>query len=1173
MNPDLSTDRFRHLVEHVDDVLWRCDLALNFSYISPASEKVTGFTPEERIAQKLEDKLTSGSLQALRNIVKEQLAQEQQGRQGPLWPIHCNFESYHKNGSVIPIETSLSFVRDDQGRLSEMVGVNRDVTERNQILTTVKSIHDSTARSTGEHFFSELLLQLTSNLDMRYGFIATIENGNAQTLNFCRAGKVADNFSYALRHSPCENVLENVTCYYPEQVCQHFPLDIGLQKLGVESYIGTPISNTSGKVEALLVLMDDQPIKDIPLLKRVLEICADRAGAELSRSKTERKLQESEQRFRALFEQSMDPCIIHNRAGQIINANQSMEQTFGHSMKRLKHLNVSHLNSDNKKAQAIAKTAFSDVSSKGSSRFETQLKKKSGETFPVEVTSKMISVEGEDLVLSVIRDLSEQYRLREEEKNTQQTLSQLFNDLNTAIAILNSDGSVHYANTTPFSNPDVHQASTLDKKIWEYQALSHDPAMQALIKADVNTALRGQHTQRDAQLLTPDGLLWMQIDVHPVFNRLGQVAQLLVEGLNIDPHKKMAVQLLGANQRRKLLREQAPMPIVEWDVATGQISEWNVAAEKLFGFSVAEAKGQTPEFLTPNNVAVNAQALQQSLSLNANHITSKNRCKDGRTLFCEWYNSPIKDASGAVIAVVSIVRNITAEHQAQRILRHRDAEQREILNTMVDAVFTIDENAKLLSFNHAAEQLFGHDAADIIGQLGWQLLPAQYVTKCQHHLRRFAATAEPKHIGLSDVIAGQRKDGSTFPSRMSIAALRTKTRGRQQFIVSLHDLTQEKQQEEQLRRSQKMDALGKLTGGIAHDFNNMLGIIMGYSDLLTATIKDQPKLTKYADEIYRAGARGAQLTEKLLGFTRQKNASAEQLSVNTLLQHQRYMLAKTITPRIKLELELCPNLWPVYLDSGDLGDAILNISINAMHAMPEGGRLSIVTKNEPVDVFDAPLIGLSKGDYVSLSISDTGCGMDQATQEKIFDPFFSTKGEFGTGLGLSQVYGFIERSKGLIKTYSEPGHGTRLTLYFPRHQETPAAPDSNNSSSSKHRLNGTETILVVDDEEALLNLSSEILRPCGYQVIPVSSGQQALEVLKNTPVQLMISDVIMPEMDGYQLAATVQAQYPEVKIQLASGFTDDRHSSQLDATLLENMMQKPFKVKVLIANVRKLLDS
>ncbi len=250
------------------------------------------------------------------------------------------------------------------------------------------------------------------------------------------------------------------------------------------------------------------------------------------------------------------------------------------------------------------------------------------------------------------------------------------------------------------------------------------------------------------------------------------------------------------------------------------------------------------------------------------------------------------------------------------------------------------------------------------------------------------------------------------------------------------DITERRQAEEGLRRSQKMDALGKLTGGIAHDFNNMLGIILGYADLLQEALSDQPKLKKYAHEIHHASERGAKLTKKLLAFTRQKISEADMLNLNTLLQDEKHLLEKTLTARIKLVLILAENLWPVWLDSNDLEDAILNMSINAMHAIDGNGQITLQTSNEQINVTDAKLLDLEPGDYVLLNITDTGGGMNDATKEIIFDPFYSTKGENGTGLGLSQVYGFMQRSNGEIKVYSELGHGTQFALYFPRYHGT-----------------------------------------------------------------------------------------------------------------------------------------
>ncbi len=389
--------------------------------------------------------------------------------------------------------------------------------------------------------------------------------------------------------------------------------------------------------------------------------------------------------------------------------------------------------------------------------------------------------------------------------------------------------------------------------------------------------------------------------------------------------------------------------------------------------------------------------------------------------------------------------------------------------------------------------------------------------------------------------------------------------------VSILDITERKQTEQQLRHSQKMGAMGQFTGGVAHDYNNMLGVILGYADLLEGALGDQPKLAKYAQKIHHAGRRSAKLTRKLLAFSRQEVSDAELLSINALLNEQQHMLEKILTARVKLLLDLAENLWPVWVDIGDLEDAILNLSINAMHAMKAGGQLTIQTSNEQVNKVDAQTLQLDQGDYVVLSIIDTGCGMNEETRVRIFEPFFSTKGGQGTGLGLSQVYRFMENSGGTIRVYSEPGQGTRFVLYFPRHQDSSDDIKSGDDDNAID-FSGNETILIVDDEPALLYLTSERLGQQGYNTICVENGEQALSILEGESIDLLLADVIMPDMDGYKLAAIVQDKYPEVKIQLVSGFEGDHHADMSDENISQNLLCKPYDSQVLTQRIRQLLD-
>ncbi|MCF6218349.1 MAG: PAS domain S-box protein [Gammaproteobacteria bacterium] len=385
------------------------------------------------------------------------------------------------------------------------------------------------------------------------------------------------------------------------------------------------------------------------------------------------------------------------------------------------------------------------------------------------------------------------------------------------------------------------------------------------------------------------------------------------------------------------------------------------------------------------------------------------------------------------------------------------------------------------------------------------------------------------------------------------------------------DITARKQLDETIRRTQKMDALGKLTGGVAHDYNNMLGIILGYAELLEEMLDEQPDLAQYVREIHRAGKRGEKLTKKLLAFSRQSASNSKRVDINSLLKEQAHLLQKTLTSRILLTFDLADELWTIKVDESDFEDAILNIAINAMHAMPKGGQLTFKTANKSLAECEARVLELGQGDYVVLDIIDTGRGMDEETKEKIFEPFYSTKGDKGTGLGLSQVYGFVERSDGAISVYSELEKGSCFTLYFPR-DSAEGFSGQEASVTEKESLEGRGVILVVDDEPSLLKLESEILGREGYRVITAAGAQQALDVLEREHIDLLLSDVIMPSMDGYQLAEIVRKKYPAIKIQLVSGFSDDRHMQGGDLALYENIISKPMQAKELLERVKRLLS-
>ena len=778
----------------------------------------------------------------------------------------------------------------------------------------------------------------------------------------------------------------------------------------------------------------------------------------------------------------------------------------------------------------------------------------------------------------VFNDVTEEYRLRERAKAVHQQMQSLLNGLRTTTGILDCDGTLVFTNDTPLKAAEITMEDVIGKKFWDCPWWNYDPEVQALIQSDVIQAAAGKSTSRDVLGFSPRGLFWIQLNIYPVRDDSGSVIQLVAEGVGIHKRKLAVDELRTSDQHLKAYRDQSPLAIIEWDYTgiDAVVNGWNKAAETMFGFSFTEVQGKTPQFLAPAELDLKLDQHINGLKARSGSETliSKNLTKDGRTIYCQWYNAPLKNKAGELVGCDSILRDITAEREALRALAISEAELRDILSSMREALITVDETSIVLSFNKAAEKLFGYSADQIVGHSVTRLIPEPHSSEFSQYMTQYLETGKPSKLGAGGEIQAIRKNGELFPTRLSVAEFSTTKDGKRRFIATCQDLSQLKQQEEQLRRSQKMDALGKLTGGIAHDFNNMLGVVSGYSELLQAALASQPKLATYADEIAHAGQRGAKLTQRLLTFARNEISPAvtELVDISALLQSQQHMLAKILTPRIALTLELEEDPWPVNVDSGELEDAILNMCINAMHAMEhsENCQLSLRTRNEQIGLIDSQALQLPPGDYVLASITDTGCGMDKETREQIFDPFFSTKGTEGTGLGLSQVYGFVKQSKGAVKVYSEPNQGTQFAFYFPRAQLS-QQPEETTTGADIQAPSRDATILIADDEPALLSLNEEILSQQGYRVITVENARDALEVLDKEDIDLLISDVIMPDMDGCQLLAIVHEKHPQVITQLASGFTGEHHTNEIIDNHPAEKLHKPYTAKTLLNRVFALL--
>ncbi|HNC45469.1 MAG TPA: response regulator, partial [Acidobacteriota bacterium] len=419
----------------------------------------------------------------------------------------------------------------------------------------------------------------------------------------------------------------------------------------------------------------------------------------------------------------------------------------------------------------------------------------------------------------------------------------------------------------------------------------------------------------------------------------------------------------------------------------------------------------------------------------------------------------------------------------------------------------------------------------------------------------------------------RRKDGSYFWVRDESQLLRDEQGIPTEIVGSWSDITERIELEDQLRQSQKMEAIGKLAGGVAHDFNNLLTVIIGYSDLLLRRMAEYDPKRNYVTDIRQAGEQASSLTRQLLAFSRKQILEPKILDLNEIVTNIEKMLRRLIGEDIVLTSVLGPALGKVKVDPGQIEQVIINLAVNARDAMPEGGRLTIETRMvEFTEDFCRLHPDYNPGWYVLLSLTDTGCGMTADVKNRIFEPFFTTKEQGkGTGLGLATVFGILKQSEGHIEVNSEVGCGTCFNIYLPviKEQWEPEA-----SNTLELLRPGHESILLVEDEPVVREVTKQSLEAFSYHVIEASSGQEALDLLKTTsePVALLITDVVMPQMNGRQLAEQLRSKFPDLKVLFMSGYTDDaivRHGV-LDANVA--FLQKPFTPTALAKKVQEILE-
>lgn len=541
---------------------------------------------------------------------------------------------------------------------------------------------------------------------------------------------------------------------------------------------------------------------------------------------------------------------------------------------------------------------------------------------------------------------------------------------------------------------------------------------------------------------------------------------------------------------------------------------------------------------------------------------------------------PVFDEDGKFRGYRGTGRDITDLIANRRRLEIAEARMRATFENITVGIIQIDPSGIVEHLNPMAERIFGYESHELIGKNVSMLMPEPHRGNHDSYLANYIETGEAKIIGIGREVDGLRKDGETFPLHLGVAEVNIDDE--RHFIGSITDLSVEKLLESQLRRSQKMDAIGQLTGGIAHDFNNLLGIIVGNLDLAQRKLTSEDGIHKNVTKAITAAKRGSDLTRRLLNFSRQAPEKSELLDINHTIRDIRELIQRSLTSDIQVDLMLSDDAWPVRVNKGDFEDVLVNFAINARDAMPTGGTLLIETRNQHVYASPYPSGGgqpMPPGDYVELAISDTGIGMSPEVMAHIFEPFFTTKeAGKGTGLGMSLIYGFVQRSEGDITVYSEQGIGTTFKVRLPRAFDDGAvkpAPEREIDPSSLPRARNHETVLIVDDEADLAEVAETLLRDLGYKTVVTHNGPEAMAVLdSDRKIDLLLTDVVMPGgMDGFDVAVAAQQRRPDIKIVVSSGFTAGATEKfRQNAHMRFPMLRKPYSNYELAIEVHRALN-
>jgi PAS domain S-box-containing protein len=879
------------------------------------------------------------------------------------------------------------------------------------------------------------------------------------------------------------------------------------------------------------------------------------------RRRDQEALRGSEAQYRLLFEGNPHPMWVFDRETlRFLAVNETAIDRYGYSRDEFLAMTIADIRAP--------EAAAGDAEAAGR-RHRT----KDGRLVDVEITAHPVTFAGREAVLVLATDVTEQRRAESARRESENRLQLALDAAQMGawewdVAV----GAVEWSSRLAALHGlgQGTRGGTLD----EFLAPVHRDDRGLVRRSMERAAEAGSDYSFEFRVVLPGGdVRWIEGRGRVLRGEAGG-ARMLGLSLDITERKRAALEFQQSNQRFELAAAAVSSAIYEWDLERDAVI-WSRGLNDLLGFRPREVEltgewwlARVHEDDAPRVRRDVAAALESDSTFTVEY---RIRNREGEYLHVWDRGIVVRDDRGLATRVVGSRQDITERKRSEEALRDSEMWLRTVFEGAATGIGVVDMRGQFVETNPALQQMLGYTAGELTRLRFTDVTPAAELAGESEWLRELAGGEGEAHQVEKRFV---RKDGSLVWGSLTASLIRGDD-GEPRFGICLvEDMTERRRLEEQLWQSQRMEAVGRLAGGIAHDFNNLLTAITGHSAFLMKRLKPGDTLRWHSEGIRKAADRAATLTRQLLAFSRKQVLQPEVLNLNVVVDDMYKMLQRLIGEDIELLTSSEPDLGRVRADPGQLEQVIMNLVINARDAMPGGGTLVIETRNVDLDeAYASRHVAVTPGPYVMVAVSDTGHGMDEETQARIFEPFFTTKeAGKGTGLGLSTVYGIVKQSGGNVWVYSEVGEGTTFKVYLPLADgevvRRPAQPPAS-------QARGWETILLVEDDDLVRETAREILEMSGYHVLEARQGAEAVAICEryDKPIHLMITDVVMPQMGGRELAERLADARPDTRVLYISGYTEDAivHHGVLGEKV--SFLSKPFTPDALIRKVRGILDA